>query len=244
MEIGPLNVWRCLGADRLICEGEVASIGSVHTTDFEYSLNPSRFHGSANAFDAMDLSRGGRTLLYYFNLGGIVVQEEWRINEAHSTECTVIAGGDVSHLARKFAKRCALDVVHLWHAPKVVINYLKSDSEGLLPLARKAVREAEIKANKIGDTGDRSAIYRYALRSALEATTPIKEASAGLHYTYGAAIWASRTSEIWERRAAIASKGETWPGICTVLNYEHQKAKLEQYRQTFEAMAMERFGLK
>lgn len=194
----------------------------VYTASLEYSLNTSRLNGSTNALDAMFFSRRGDTLLFYLRLSGIVVQEEWRLNEAHATECTVIAGGDVSHIARKFAKRCALDVIHLWHAPKVVINYLKSDSEGLLPLALKAAREAKVKANKIGTTSDRSLVYYYALRSALEAMTPTQEASVGLHYTYNTAIWAART----------------------LANYEDQEVKLEQYRQAFEAMAMERFGLK
>ena len=78
------------------------------------------------------------------------------------TICRVEVGGDVIHggdkmvasertilwringeeVLRDFARRCALDVVHLWDAPDVVVRYLKTGDDSLRDAARDAARAA------------------------------------------------------------------------------------------------------
>ena len=45
---------------------------------------------------------------------------------------TYLAGGvDVSETLQEFTRLCALDVAHLWDAPPVVVEYLKTGDEEL-----------------------------------------------------------------------------------------------------------------
>ena len=59
---------------------------------------------------------------------------------------TVLWRIDAESLLRDFARRCALDVVHLWDAPPVVLDYLKTGRDDLRDAARTAERTAEITA--------------------------------------------------------------------------------------------------
>lgn len=52
----------------------------------------------------------------------------------------VIVGAD--ELLREFARKCALQVVHLWNAPEVVREYLETGREGLRLPARAAAKAA------------------------------------------------------------------------------------------------------
>jgi len=49
---------------------------------------------------------------------------------------------DGEELLRDFARRCALDVVHLWDAPDVVVKYLQTGDESLRAAAGAAARAA------------------------------------------------------------------------------------------------------
>src|SRR5690606_776707 len=52
-------------------------------------------------------------------------------NDKHAaSHRTYLAGGiDVSDTLREFARKCALDVIHLWDAPEIVVRYLKTGDE-------------------------------------------------------------------------------------------------------------------
>jgi len=53
----------------------------------------------------------------------------------------VIATIDATKILRKFARLCALDVVHLWEAPDIVIRYLKTGDESIRDAAMAAARD-------------------------------------------------------------------------------------------------------
>ena len=80
-----------------------------------------------------------------------------------STLCRVILRGDIQHhgndkivgrerqivwridataVLREFARKCALDVIHLWSAPDVVRKYLETGDESLRAAARAAAWDA------------------------------------------------------------------------------------------------------
>ena len=80
-----------------------------------------------------------------------------------STLCRVILRGDIQHhgndkivgrerqivwridataVLREFARKCALDVIHLWEAPDVVRKYLETGDESLRAAASAAARAA------------------------------------------------------------------------------------------------------
>ena len=54
----------------------------------------------------------------------------------------VLWSADATDVLRAFARRCALDVVHLWRAPAVVKEYLDTGREDLRSAARAAARAA------------------------------------------------------------------------------------------------------
>ena len=49
---------------------------------------------------------------------------------------------DATDLLRKFARRCALDVAHLWDAPEIVLNYLRTGDESIRAAAWAAARDS------------------------------------------------------------------------------------------------------
>ena len=57
-------------------------------------------------------------------------------------ERTILWRLEVEPVLRKFARLCALDVVHLWNAPDIVVRFLKSGDEGIRDAARDAAWDA------------------------------------------------------------------------------------------------------
>ena len=55
-----------------------------------------------------------------------------------ASERKYLWGYDATKILRRFARKCALDVIHLWDAPKVVVEYLKTGNENLRAAARDA----------------------------------------------------------------------------------------------------------
>jgi len=54
----------------------------------------------------------------------------------------IIARIDATELCRSFARRCALNVIHLWDAPQIVRDYLTTGDESLMAAARDAAWDA------------------------------------------------------------------------------------------------------
>ena len=83
-------------------------------------------HASRRLIDALDYAPGpmlcrvevrGNIVLGDDKLAGMERRILWRI--------------DGENVLRDFARRCALDVVHLWDAPDVVVRYLKTGDPDL-----------------------------------------------------------------------------------------------------------------
>ena len=55
---------------------------------------------------------------------------------------TYVGVVEATVLLRQFARECALDVIHLWKAPEVVVQYLKTGDESLRDVAWAAARDA------------------------------------------------------------------------------------------------------
>ena len=53
---------------------------------------------------------------------------------------TVIAIVDAAVVLRRFARLCALDVVHLWDPPEIVLRYLKTGDESIRVAAENVAR--------------------------------------------------------------------------------------------------------
>ena len=92
-------------------------------------------HASEHPFDALTFAPGSRLHLVELDgeilpHGGNKVVSRWR---------KIVKSIDAEPLLRKFARRVALDVIHLWpDAPPVVVEYLKTGDESLRESAESA----------------------------------------------------------------------------------------------------------
>ena len=122
-------------------------VGRTHKVRFPFTDanglvwgNPScchaGLHASINPRDALKYARS--SLVYRVELSGAMDVASHKIA---ATERTYLWGYDAEPVLRKFARMCALDVIHLWDAPDVVVYYLKTGDESLNASAEAAVRD-------------------------------------------------------------------------------------------------------
>ena len=94
-------------------------------------------HASKRIIDALNYAPG--PIVCRVELIGETLHDT---DKAVAYERRVIAMIDATDILRKFARLCALDVVHLWNAPEIVVKYLKTGDESLRDAARVAARVA------------------------------------------------------------------------------------------------------
>ena len=129
------------------------SIGTTHTVGCEPVLCQQGLHASINILDAFKYAPD--PIVWRVVVGGTVVKGG---DKCVATERTYIGGGiDITHVLRKFARMCALDVIHLWDAPQVVIDYLKTGNEQIRHAARDAAESAWPAAWATGSADARAA---------------------------------------------------------------------------------------
>lgn len=97
----------------------------------------SGFHASRRLFDALQYALG--STICRVVLGGVVQEDE---DKVVARERTILWRVDGETLLRDFARRCALDVIHMWDAPDIVSRYLKTGDESMRAAARNAARTA------------------------------------------------------------------------------------------------------
>ena len=94
-------------------------------------------HGSVNIMDALSYAPG--PIVCRVNItGGLKIGDD----KIAGRERNVLWMYDATPVLRKFACLCALDVVHLWDAPGVVIKYLKTQDPTFRAAAKYAARAA------------------------------------------------------------------------------------------------------
>jgi len=118
---------------------------------------------------------------------------------------TYLAGGiDVSNELRQFARKCALDVLHLWDAPEAVVRYLKTGDENTRDIAENAAKNAAL--NGASDTVSDA----WAAWAAWAAWTAASDASwaatsdAAPNAAAGAASYAAKAAA-WDAHRAASS---------------------------------------
>ena len=82
------------------------------------------FHGSVKALDALGYAPG--PIACRVEMGGFI---KCGCDKVVASERTILKMIDATKILDKFARLCALDVVHLWDAPEVVVRYLKCGEE-------------------------------------------------------------------------------------------------------------------
>jgi len=100
----------------------VPPVGEWLVHDGPMVMCKSGLHASRHPFDALTYAPGPILCL--------VDCDEIAAEDADKLVCRrrrIVARFDATTILRAFARRCALEVIHLWQAPQVVRNYLTGD---------------------------------------------------------------------------------------------------------------------
>jgi hypothetical protein len=157
-------------------------LGETLRVDGEPVLCEHGLHASKRLIDALGYANDNRLSLCRVALGGIVKHDD---DKSVANERTVVAMLDVDatdELLHDFARWSALQVIHLWDAPRVVRQYLETGDEQLRAAARDAAWAAAWAA---AGAAARDAAWAAAGAAARDAA------------------WAAQATEL-ERRALIA----------------------------------------
>ena len=115
----------------------IPAVGEWLVHHGQLELCRSGLHWSIEPFDALQYAPG--PLLHKVEYRGKIIKGE---DKGVSSKRCILATIDATDLLRSFGRQCALDVIHLWDAPPVVIEYLKTGNEKLRAAARAAARDA------------------------------------------------------------------------------------------------------
>lgn len=146
-------------------------------------LCASGLHASVDAFDALEYAPG--SVLCMVECSGEVIRGE---DKLVCSRRRIIARFDAEQLLWEFSRKQALSVVHLWDAPKVVVEFLETGNEDLRAAARDAARDAAWAAAR--DAARDAARY-------------------AAWYAAWAAAWAAARGEAWSA-ARYAARDEAW----------------------------------
>ena len=118
-------------------DGRKIVIGETHKIEGEIAPCKCGLHLSKRILDALNYAPG--PVVYKVVGSGVVVPHGNPVDKYACSERMYIAGGiDVSDTLRLFARDCALDVIHLWNPPDIVVRYLKTGDESIRTAARAA----------------------------------------------------------------------------------------------------------
>lgn len=169
--------WHFTRADRRLRygDGRLVRVGETLRHDGCVRLCASGLHASVALIDALKYAPG--PYVWRVRLGGEIVPGD---DKVAASERTALWGYDASDVLRDFARRCALDVAHLWDVPPVVARWLRTGDESI---RAAAVTAAEVVAADADyDTG-----AYFAANAAADAANAVPAAAAGAAADYAAA---------------------------------------------------------
>ena len=134
-----MKAWYFSAEDRRLRhrDGRLIEAGVTHEVDCDPVLCKRGLHASVRPLDALEYAPG--PILWRVELGGEIDKGD---DKLCATERTYLWGFDATAMLREFARKCALDVIHLWNAPEVVKTYLTTGDESLWDAARDVARDA------------------------------------------------------------------------------------------------------
>ena len=115
----------------------VPPVGEWLVHDGPMVMCESGLHASRHPFDALTYAPG--PILCLVDCDEIDAEEN---DKLVCRRRRIVARFDATTMLRTFARRCALDVIHLWKAPQVVRDYLTTGDESLRAAALAAEDEA------------------------------------------------------------------------------------------------------
>jgi hypothetical protein len=123
----------------------VPADGEVLVHEGQLKLCASGLHASKNILDALHYAPGS-TICRVEVCGEIIHGNDKLV----ASERTILWRVSDERILRKFARMCALDVMHLWDAPDIVVQYLKNGDESIRGAARDAADAADAAGSAAG----------------------------------------------------------------------------------------------
>ena len=194
-------------------DGRPIALGVMHEVDAPIELCWRGLHASVRAIDALEFAPG--PIVWRVELSGEIKMGD---DKCVATHRKYIGGGvDASAVMRAFARRCALDVAHLWDMPPLVRSYFETGEESI----RDATWAAAIVAESVAEC-DAAKVATWAAARAASGDTALD-----------AAVNASRASVCAAARAAsrASSRASAWAAA--------RAAARDAQNSHFESMLME-----
>ncbi len=198
-------------------DGRKIAVGVTHTVDCKPVLCESGLHASAYVLDALQYAPG--PILWRVSLSGKILNGR---DKSCATRRTYHARLDATNVLQDFARKCALDVIHLWSAPNIVREYLETGKEELRTDAYEAASNAAISAAKaaasnVAISAAKAAASNAAINAACYASSSDGRiaasdaaSNAAINAAYYAAWTVDRSAE-WSKNSAV------WAAQCAVL---------------------------
>ena len=117
-------------------DGTPVKIGKRYEIDGEPVMCKRGYHGCERAIDMLIYAPG--PWISRRPLEGAITEGYKSVGRAFVQQ----PGFDATEVLRTFARMCALDVIHLWDAPEIVVRYLKTGDESIRDAAWDAARDA------------------------------------------------------------------------------------------------------
>jgi hypothetical protein len=165
-----MKAWYFSNSDCTLRYGDNRKIeaGVTHTVDCEPIMCRQGLHASVDILDALEYAPG--PYIWRVNLSGEIIKGD---DKCVATSREYLWGFDATEILRKHARMSALDVIHLWDAPGVVVRYLKTGDGSIRAAAWAAAwgaawaaaRDAACDAARAAAWGAKSdRLYRMVLR--------------------------------------------------------------------------------
>ena len=142
-----MKAWHFLPAmGQLANGGGPVKLGEWLQYEGDLILCQQGYHASRRLIDALNYAPG--PIACRVEVAGHIIKDD---DKFVAQRRRVIVWCDATEVLRRFARPCALDVVHLWDAPDVVVQYLNTGDEPLRAAARDAAGSARAAAGSARD---------------------------------------------------------------------------------------------
>jgi hypothetical protein len=185
----------------------VPADGEVLVHEGPLKLCASGLHASKNILDALQYAPG--SIICRVEVGGEIIHG---YDKLVCSERTILWRASGEQVLGQFARMCALDVLHLWDAPDIVVQYLKTGDESIRAAARDASDAARDAAGDAAGAAARTAARATDLDAAWAAARDAAWATArdaarteaAARAAARDAAWAAARDAAWDAAGAAA----------------------------------------
>ena len=208
-----MKAWHFLRGDGRLRNGDMApDVGAPLIHEGPIKMCISGLHFSRKAIDALVYAPG--PIVCRVEVEGVEIEQS---DKGICRSRTILWKIDATDTLRRFACRCALDVIHLWNAPEVVMRYLKTQDESIRAASLAASLADSLAASL---AASRAASGEAAREASWEAA---REASwAASWAASGEASWAAAGAAAW-----AASRARNSRRLTSMLTAAHKARQSE-----------------